>query len=95
MTIFQEYALLIAVAIPVLALVGLNVILWFGGERGTLLMPTARDHSEATPMTEFAETTMAAPVDETPAATGAQAGFAAANADVHAPTNDAHARKAA
>lgn len=95
MTIFQEYALLIAVAIPVLALAGLNVVLWIGGERGTLLMPAVGDHSRATPAIEPAESATAAPVDETPAATGARAGFAAANAEVHAPANDSQARKAA
>jgi hypothetical protein len=40
MSQIQEYALLIAVAIPVLAVVGLNAFLWLCGERGTLLLPS-------------------------------------------------------
>jgi hypothetical protein len=37
----HEYALLAAFAIPVLAVVGINVHLWWGGERGTLLVPSS------------------------------------------------------
>jgi hypothetical protein len=37
----HEYALLAAVAIPFLAIVGINVYLWWGGERGTLLIPSS------------------------------------------------------
>ena len=39
MSFFQEYSLLIAVATPVVALLAMNVGLWFSGERDTLVMP--------------------------------------------------------
>jgi hypothetical protein len=35
----NEYGLLVAVALPVLAIVGIQVFLFIGGERGTLLLP--------------------------------------------------------
>ena len=38
----HEFALLAVVAIPVLALVGINVYLWWEGERGTLLVPSSQ-----------------------------------------------------
>lgn len=41
MNFVNEYALLFAVAAPVVAIVGMNAFLWFGGERGTLLLPGA------------------------------------------------------
>jgi len=41
MNFIHEYALLLAIAIPVAAIVGLNLLLVFGGERGTLLFPSA------------------------------------------------------
>lgn len=37
----ENYALLFAVAVPVLTLAALNFALAFGGERGTLLLPSA------------------------------------------------------
>lgn len=84
---FHEYALLIAVAIPVLAIVGLNVFLWFGGERGTLLLPSARSATVAERVGEERETPLGPVVDTTPAATGPEAALA--------PANDPHARKVA
>ena len=39
MSFFQEYSLLIAVAIPVVVLLAMNVALWISGERDTLMMP--------------------------------------------------------
>ena len=39
MDFINEYALLFAVAAPVVAIVGLNVFLAVTGERGTLLLP--------------------------------------------------------
>jgi hypothetical protein len=36
---FNEYALLIAAAVPVLVIVGMQVFLFVKGERGTLLLP--------------------------------------------------------
>ena len=42
MNLFIEtYALLFAVAVPVLTLTALNLALALGGERGTLLLPSA------------------------------------------------------
>ena len=41
MNFVNEFALLFAVAAPVVAIVGMNAFLWFGGERGTLLLPGA------------------------------------------------------
>ncbi len=79
---FNEYALLVAVAVPVLAIVGLNVFLRIGGERGTLLVPTTQDRLSAR------EEAPAAPevTDETPAATGKS---------IDVPANDEQARRAA
>jgi hypothetical protein len=84
MNFFNEYALLVAVAVPVFALVGLNVFLWWGGERGTLMMPSSR--YEVRKPIDVAEEPIAAPVDETPAPTASVAA---------APANDPHAREAA
>jgi len=42
MKFIQEYALLIAVATPVLVIVGIQVWLFMTGERGTLLLPSLR-----------------------------------------------------
>lgn len=39
MEAFQEYALLIAIAIPMVLIAGLNMFLALTGERGTLLLP--------------------------------------------------------
>lgn len=39
MNFINEYALLVAVAVPVATIVGIQVFLFIGGERGTLLMP--------------------------------------------------------
>jgi hypothetical protein len=39
MNIFDEYALLVAVAIPLLLIAALNMFLVLTGERGTLLLP--------------------------------------------------------
>jgi len=80
---FNEYALLVAVAAPVLAIVGLNVLLWIGGERGTLLVPTTRDRLSAWDETPAATTGV---TDETPASTGKA---------IDAPANDEEARRAA
>jgi hypothetical protein len=84
---FHEYALLVVVVIPVLALVGLNVFLWAGGERGTLLLPSKRHPFASGPVSDAAGVPTASVVDETPEATGKQA--------ARAPANDPHAREAA
>ncbi|HXN16433.1 MAG TPA: hypothetical protein VN878_08640 [Usitatibacter sp.] len=39
MNFVHEYALLVAVALPVLIILGMQVFLFRGGERGTLLLP--------------------------------------------------------
>jgi hypothetical protein len=48
----HEYALLAAVAIPFLAVAGMNAYLWWQGERGTLLVPSAEPFA---PMPEACE----------------------------------------
>jgi hypothetical protein len=40
MNFIQDYALLVAIALPVLIIVGINLFLVMGGERGTLLVPS-------------------------------------------------------
>ena len=40
MNFFQEFALLFAVAVPVLTVAGHNLVLAFLGEEGTLLLPS-------------------------------------------------------
>ena len=87
MNLFHEYSLLVAVAIPVLAIVGLNVYLWWGGERGTLLMPSSMGHSVAPSPAIPIEAKAPGFKDEAPAAIGAEP-FAAA-------ANDPRAREAA
>lgn len=87
MNLFHEYALLIAVAVPILALVGLNAFLWLGGERGVLLLPSARAESPANPAVRAFDAPVAAAVDETPAPAGPPAAAA--------PANDPAAREAA
>jgi hypothetical protein len=42
MEFFREYALLVAVATPVLVIVAMQVYLFATGERGTLLLPSHR-----------------------------------------------------
>jgi hypothetical protein len=84
MNFFNEYALLFVVAVPVVALVGLNVFLWWGGERGTLVMPSSS--YEVRKSIEMPAVPIAAPVDETPATTAAVSA---------APANEPHVREAA
>lgn len=86
----HEYALLAAVSVPFLAIVGLNVYLWWGGERGTLLMPS----SEALPVfveaRESVEEPMAVGCEAAPVSTAAQHGLAET-----VPANDVRVREAA
>ena len=42
MNFVNEYALLFAVAIPVVAVIGINMFLAMKGEKGTLLLPALR-----------------------------------------------------
>ena len=83
MNFFNEYALLVAVAVPVLAIAGLNVFLWIGGERGTLILPTTQNRLSAW---DAAEAAMKTVTDETPAPTGVAA---------EAPANDEELLRAA
>ena len=52
MEFFNEYALLFAVATPVVVIAAMNLALYFGGERETLLVPGLR----AFPMIELQKT---------------------------------------
>ena len=70
MNFINEYALLVAVAVPVLAIAGLNVFLALTGETETLLLPFARPY----PAVESAVS-----VDETPAASATSATIEPAN----------------
>lgn len=85
MNLFHEYALLFAVAIPFVAIVGLNAFLWLGGERGTLLAPSARPF----PVEEPVE----APVQSPAVMDAGQAWDSVAAAPASA--NDEYAREAA
>ena len=78
----HEYALLAAVAIPFLTIVGINVYLWSCGERGTLVMPSF----EALPALVRPDE-LRAPA---PIMTAAQQALAMA-----VPANDVHEREAA
>jgi hypothetical protein len=42
MNVIHEYALLFAIAVPLLAVIGLNLALYLGGERGAGLFPSSR-----------------------------------------------------
>lgn len=48
----HEFALLFAVAVPVLSLVGLNAFLAAAGERGTLLLPGVASFPSEGPMVD-------------------------------------------
>jgi hypothetical protein len=83
MNFFNEYALLVAVAVPVLAIAGLNAFLWIGGERGTLILPATQSRLSAW---DAAEAAMKTATGETPATTGVA---------VEAPANDEELLRAA
>jgi hypothetical protein len=85
----HEFALLAAVAIPFLAIVGINVYLWWEGERGTLLMPSSEKlHT----LIEAGEQIEEQPLgyETAPARIVAQP-----VSEVTAPANDARVREAA
>lgn len=44
MEFINEYGLLVAIATPVAVVAIINVMLAFGGESGTLLLPTLKDY---------------------------------------------------
>jgi len=59
----HDLFLLVAIAVPVLAVLGVNLFLYIGGERGTLLMPSVS-------ATEFPVEEPDNRVDVTPRVTG-------------------------
>jgi hypothetical protein len=63
MNLIQEFALLFAVAAPVLTILGMNLMLMFEGERGTLIFPTLA--ADVIPFPQGG--TPAAPVQHDPA----------------------------
>jgi hypothetical protein len=71
MNFFHEYALLVAAAIPVATVVGINVFLMIAGEKGTLLFPSLGRY----PSHDIR-------MDETPSATSGLPASAAANDEV-------------
>ena len=80
MDLFNEYALLIAVATPVVAIVGIQAYLFLNGERDTLLLPGVGDYP-AVAFDKTNATIVNIPVGAKPA--------------VPAPSNDFAERKAA
>src|SRR5688572_16558513 len=86
----HEFALLAVVAIPFLAIVGLNVYLWWGGERGTLLMPSSQRLPKILDGREIAEEPMPVGYEAAPFAAATEPALAAA-----VPANDTHVREAA
>jgi hypothetical protein len=54
MSYFNEYGLLVAVALPVLVIAGMQVLLFLGGERGTLLVPGASRYPHSSPVARAA-----------------------------------------
>ena len=72
MNFVNEYALLVAVALPVVAIVGIQVYLFACGERGTLLVPGLNTYpsieygkqaTQVAPAT-FSETAIAEPSND-------------------------------
>ena len=59
MEFFNEYGLLIAVAAPATVIVLINVVLAFGGEKGTLLFPTLGGYPKVLAEDEQASVAMA------------------------------------
>lgn len=86
----HEYALLAVVATPFLVIVGLNVYLWWGGERGTLLMPSSRNLPSVLEASEAVEEPMPVGCEAAPLSTAAQRGLAET-----VPANDVRVREAA
>ena len=83
MEMFNEYALLIAVAAPVVALVAIQVSLYAAGERNTLLMPGLAAYPSIAMASRHNPVAPAAPV------------LVEAKAPVTAAANDALERQAA
>lgn len=80
MNAIQEYALLFAVAIPMVLIAGINMFLVLTGERGTLLLPIPQAMPSDGP----------APVDVQPANAAA-----VPQQPAKVPANDAREREAA
>ena len=84
MNFVNEYALLFAVALPVVAIVGIQVYLFVSGERGTLLIPGLNSY----PSVEYGKAATATATQVAPAT------FSKA-ATVAEPSNDEMERQAA
>ena len=85
----HEFALLAAVAIPFLTLVGLNVYLWSEGERGTLLVPSTEALQVVLEAREESEEVQPVGYEVAPVANTRPAMVEAV------PANDVHEREAA
>ena len=55
MNLFNEYALLIVVAVPVLTIVGINIFLALSGDVENLLLPFVRDYPRIETPADVAE----------------------------------------
>lgn len=86
----HEFALLAVVAIPVFAIVGLNFYLWWGGERGTLLMPSSQNLPSVIEAIAAVEEPMPVGYEAAAVESIAESVLAAA-----VPANDTHVREAA
>ena len=86
----HEYALLAVVAIPFLAVVGLNVYLWWEGERGTLLLPSSESLPAVLDAREMAQEEQPVGYEAAPVSTISQPAMTEA-----VPANDVHVREAA
>ena len=89
MNFFQEYALLFAVAIPFLVIVGLNIYLWWEGESGTMLLPSLKGFP-AVEMIERAQEEQPIGYEAAPVVASAEPAMTEA-----VPANDVHVREAA
>jgi hypothetical protein len=83
MNFVNEYALLFAVALPVVAIVGIQVYLFVSGERDTLLIPGMNRY----PSVEYGKVAISAAVQVAPATSS--------KTTVAEPSNDEMERQAA
>lgn len=96
MSFFQEYSLLFAVAIPVAAIVLIEVALWLSGERGASLLPGLSRYPTMMSQAEIAAQMVAAePVAVMPSTERSTVLAEAPVNTAAAPANDAVAREAA
>ena len=83
----HEFALLVFIALPVLAIVAINVFLWSNGERGSL--PSVAGPEAIRSMLEAAEEPMPVGYDASPAP------MAAEPSSIAEPANEVRVREAA